>query len=57
MTRSNAHYAPWERTDWDDAEVTEPLDEATPEQIRGFVRELMSIAETREAWATTTSEE
>jgi len=49
MTKSNAHYAPWERNEIGDSDVTDALDKATKPQLEGFVSELLSISERRDS--------
>lgn len=47
MKPSKPHYAPWERTDSSDDGIQKPLDQASPEQMRGIVQDLRKISESR----------
>ena len=44
MTTSPEPFAPWTKPDAKDQEFQDSLDQASPEQFEGFVRELLKIA-------------
>ena len=54
---SPRHYSPWERTEQEDQELQTALDSATPEQLSGFLDELIALAETATPPADTTPTE
>lgn len=43
--QSNPAYSPWERTEADDLNVLQALDNASENQLAGFVDELLAVAE------------
>ena len=45
MTKDKKHYAPWSRTEDEDLKVQKALDEASANQMAGFVDELLDMAE------------
>jgi hypothetical protein len=56
MTTSQQHYSPWERTETEDAQIQNALNSAEPEQLSGFISELVALAESRQSGTTPTSE-
>lgn len=49
MQPSKPHFAPWERTDSSDDGIQKPLDQASPEQLKGMVQDLREIAKSRQS--------
>lgn len=47
MKPSKTGYSPWERTDSSDDGIQKPLDKASPEQLKGMVRDLQRISRER----------
>jgi hypothetical protein len=56
MTTSPQHYSPWERTEAEDAQIQNALHSADPDQLSGFISELVALAESRQGGTTESSE-
>jgi hypothetical protein len=56
MTTSPQHYSPWERTEAEDAQIQSALESAEPDQLSGFISELVALAESRQGGTTEVSD-
>ncbi len=57
MTTSPQQYNPWERTEAEDVQIQNALDSAAPEQLSGFISDLIALAESRSNGPTETTKD
>jgi hypothetical protein len=57
VTTSPQQYSPWERTETEDAQIQNALDSASPEQLAGFISDLVKLAESRPQEQTTPTDQ